>query len=446
MGGSTSQGKENLGFLPVFQLFFQPSEMKKERTGQFRPFFPLMGTCRKSLIFLLALFFLSTVLQAQEKSGFNDPLFQGSLFGGAANLFPKDDRIKVLVIALKPYGLTESAAEQIGLIVQKNLNNTGHFSVVGPREMTKAFERDNPDLVDCREIACGVEGGKSMGADRVLAGTIRLKGQRFVLDVRLIDTFNNNTDYEEQVHFNDETMDERLFRLVNNISRNQLRTGRVLSTSVKGIVVSLGRKHGIKIGDFLVVYKKDVPIADLEGRQVDLQKKNIAVVKVLNVNENSSEAILTHYTEEPQVSHYAGTYLDQARQVRLVENTRKELDTGLRLENKIRPSAIAPVLLADNERKRWQDKFDSAESTKNMWLGGVAAGGMVTLSLLSSYQSNQLFYSLSAIGGTGYAIWQIMNLRAEINDFRIEGRAKGFSFQNLEVTPHSLSISLAYRF
>ena len=385
--------------------------------------------------------------QTAFPTGQGGPLV-GTLFGDQPQLFPDDGRIKVLVIALNPFGITESAAEQIGLILQKNLNNTGHFAIVGPREMNALFEKDHPDLVDCREIACGVEAGKRLRAENVLVGTLRLDGQTFVLRVRLINTFSNITHYEEQIEFDDENMDESLFRLVNNISQNSLLTGRVLSSSIRGIVISLGAKHGIRIGDFLVVYKKEVPINNLEGDQVDTQKKTIAIVKVLNVNENSSEAILVHQTEEPQVSHFAQTFRDPVRQIELVEDTRRELDTGIRLENKIRPLTLAPVLLADSERRKWQSRLNAAEAQNRFWFTVAAIGGLVSLVLLNDFEetNSHILQTAGALGTVGFGVRRIFQIRSEINELHVEGRAKAFTSLRLEATPDYLGIALAYRF
>lgn len=352
----------------------------------------------------------------------------GTLFAAPPALFPDDGRIRLLVLPLNPLGLTESATEQIGLILQKNLSNTGHFAVVGPREMNAAFEKEHSALVDCREIACGVESGKILGADRILVGTIRNEDNRFFLRVRLIDPTNNLTDYEEETRFTDTSMDDSLFRLANGISRNSLRVGRVLSTSVRGLVVSLGKRQGLKIGDMLVIYKQDVPITNLEGEQIDVQRKNIAIVKVLNVNETTVEAILSHQTEEPQVGHYAATYLDSGRQIELVENTRRELDTGIRLANKVRPLELAPVLLTDSEKRKWQLRLQDAESTQAFWSYVTLGGGAVlAYSLLnrdtSTFGQLRLYGSL---GVTAYGFSKWLQSRSEVNQVRVEGRAKGF--------------------
>ncbi|MCZ6628389.1 MAG: hypothetical protein O7E56_09195 [SAR324 cluster bacterium] len=374
----------------------------------------------------------------------------GSVFADKPQLFPEDDRIKVLAVALSPFGLTETAAEQIGLILQKDLANSGQFAVVGPREANAVFEKERPELVDCREIACGVESGKRLGAERVLVGTIRLKGQIFILTVRLIDTLNNITDYEEEIQFSDESMDEELFRLSNNISRNSLYTGRVLSTSIRGIVISLGKQHGLKIGDELVVYKQEVPITSLQGEQLDIQKKNIAIVKVLNVNDKTSEAIISHSTEQPQVAHYAQTYLDTSRQIELVANTRKELDTGIRLENKIRPLTLAPVLLADSERRKWQLRLNKAEQNHRFWtFGGIIAGG-ATLFFLQDYSDSDLnlLRTIAAGVATGFAVKRYIETRDEIDEVKIEGRSKGYltSDISLGLAPGYVGLALRLRY
>jgi hypothetical protein len=223
-------------------------------------------------------------------------------------------------------------------------------------------------------------------------------------------------------------MDDSLFRLANSVSRNSLRVGRVLSTSVRGLVISLGKRQGLKIGDLLVIYKQDVPITNLEGEQVDVQRKNIAIVKVLNVNETTVEAILSHQTEEPQVGHFAATYLDSGRQIELVENTRRELDTGIRLANKVRPLELAPVMLADSDKRRWQVRLRDAESTQSFWGYVGLAGGAAMIYSFSSPDSST-FGQLRLYGSVGvaaYGFFKWVQTRNDVNQLNVEGRAKGF--------------------
>jgi hypothetical protein len=371
----------------------------------------------------------------------------GTMFA-SNQLFPDDGRNKLLVLPLNPQGLTESATEQIGLIIQKNLNNTGHFAVVGAREMNAAFEKDKPQLVDCREIACGVEAGKILGANRILVGTIRSEDTRYILRVRLIDPTNNLTDYEEEIRFTDTSMDDELFALANSLSRNSLRVGRVLSTSIRGLVISLGKRDGLKIGDMLVIYKQDVPITNLDGNQVDVQRKNIAIVKVLNVNENTVEAILAHQTEEPQVGHFAATYLDAGRQIELVENTRRELDTGIRLANRVRPLELAPVELADSERKKWQLRLRQAEDAQAFWglVGGIGAAATVVAFYTNDNTQFGQLREFGAIGVAGYGVFRWIKARNEVNNINVEGRAKGFVLESITPGATQYGPTVAFNF
>ena len=389
------------------------------------------------------------VLDEQEEPQ-ESSAFQSGLFSGAGELFNEDGQIKLLVLALNPFGISEGPARSIGKILQKNLANTGHFQVVGPDETEAVIERDLPDEDDCRDIACGVRIGKHIGADFVLVGLLQYEDPLFTLQLRMIDISNNLTDYEEEIRYTDETMGEDLFRLSNNISRNSLLGGRVLNTSIRGIVISLGRVHGIKIGDNMVIYKQEVPITNLEGEKIDTQRKNVAVVNVLNVNRNSSEAIIIHKTEDPQVGYFVHTYLDPQRQIKLTENTRRELDTGIRLANRIRPVELAPVLVADMARKEWEDEMIEAEEDQKFWLWvGIGGASFTTYTLFNYSNSTSSQIQLLAAGGvTGYAAWKWFSARQKVNELNLEGRARGFV--NLDVepifSPEMTGLRISYRF
>ncbi|MDH4224193.1 MAG: hypothetical protein OEW12_00930 [Deltaproteobacteria bacterium] len=378
-----------------------------------------------------------------DLSGFDG----GAVFVGQPRLFSESGKVKILLLALNPFEITESAAEQISLILEKNLSNTGHFSVVGFREANAYFDTKKAELVDCRQIACGVESGKMLGADRVLVGTIHQKADHIQMTIRVINVSNNLTDFRDEIHFTDDNMDDQLFRLSNSISSNTLIVGRVLSTSIRGIVVDMGEKQGLRIGDFMVVFKQEVPINNLEGENIDTQRKNVAIVKVLRVNATSSEAILIHSVEDPQANFLVQTYLNPARQTALLEDTRRELDTGIRLENKIKPMELAPVMLADTERKRWQYKMNAAEGNESFWYMMTGAGGVATLVAMNLYQptaQGQLQLG-GALAFAGYSFWEVLNAREKTNEVKQEGRAKGYVISPVMMND-GFALAAAFRF
>ncbi|MEE8435924.1 MAG: hypothetical protein V3S64_14160 [bacterium] len=390
--------------------------------------------------------------------GRTSSLLGGILFAGEKILFKNDGRIKLLVLNFQAVGsgLSDSGAEGMTRILFSNLTNTGNFDMVGSLDIDEVYKTGNKDqrgLLDCRVLDCGVKIGKRQGADFVVVGSLEVDkkdNDLKTLKVRIINISNNLADFEEELRFKDE--EEALFNLANDIKRNFLLRGRVLSTSIRGIVISLGKQHGIKIRDNLVIYKEEVPITDLKGKKVDTQRKNIAIVRVLNVNHNSSEAIIIHKTEDPQVGFFVQTYLDNVRQIKLVETTRRELDTGIRLANRIRPLVLAPVVIRDIGRQEWLTTLEAQEGSRDFWFTVALIAGGATAFFLMDFDTDESTDQLTvgAAGGVfGFAAWRWIQSRKNINDLMVEGRGLGY-VGSLIILPYATSkekgIRLAFRF
>lgn len=389
--------------------------------------------------------------------GSTSSLLGGTIFAGEKVLFKNDGRIKLLVLSFLAGGnISERAAADQTRILFSNLANTGNFDMVGSEDIDEAYKsgsKDQKSLLECRVLDCGVKIGKRQGADFVLVGSMEVDDKDNdlkTLKVRVIDISNNLADFEEELRFKDE--EEALFNLANDIKRNFLLRGRVLNTSIRGIVISLGKQHGIKIRDNLVIYKEEVPITDLKGKKVDIQRKNIAIVRVLNVNQNSSEAIIIHKTEDPQVGFFVQTYLDNVRQIKLVETTRRELDTGIRLANRIRPLVLAPVVIRDTRRQAWLASLETQEGNRNFWFTVGLAAGAATVFFLLDFDTTDSTDQLTVGGAAavfGVAAWRWIKSRQNINELMVEGRGRGY-VGSLEImpyiTPREKGIRLAFRF
>ena len=423
---------------------------------------PLARIPASALILALALLAVNPgAARAQTQivtGGQTSSLLGGTLFAGEQILFRNDGRIKLLVLGFEPgMRISEGGALSMSKILYRNLANTGNFDLVGSQEIEKLYKTgtdEQKDLLPCNVLNCGVNIGIRQGADFVLVASIEVDEKDpdlKTLDVRIINISNNQADFQEELKkFRDE--EETLFTLANDIKRNFLLRGRILSTSIRGIVISLGKQHGIKIRDNLVIYKEEVPITDLKGKKVDTQRKNVAIVRVLNVNQNSSEAIIIHKTEDPQVGFFVQTYLDNVRQIKLVETTRRELDTGIRLANRIRPLVLAPVIIRDTKRQEWLTTLKSQEGSRDFWFTvGLAAGGAMVFFLMD-FDTNETTDQLT-VGGAGgvfgFAAWRWIQSRNKINDLMVEGRGRGYvgSLHIMPyITPKEKGLRLAFRF
>ena len=117
---------------------------------------------------LITFFYLSCITWGQSNN------LQNFINGNQLKLsgFSDDDRTKLLLLNLFPSGLTEVASEEISKILQINIFNTNHFSVLGPEEWNSEIKDQNPTLADCHDISCGTMIGKLFGARKVLVGTL----------------------------------------------------------------------------------------------------------------------------------------------------------------------------------------------------------------------------------------------------------------------------------
>ena len=355
--------------------------------------------------------------------------------------FSEDGRVKILLLTLLPKGMTETAAEEISRALQLNLFNTNHFTVVGPSEWNAQIEDRDPTLADCHDVACGVLIGKLFNADKVLVGNIRTQefmnedNQNelgFELSLRMVDVVTNITDFTDTVDFNDRDMHDRLFELAVRISENTLLRGFVISVKKPNISIDLGRAHGLQNGRQIVIFRQVSTQSNLEGQTLELATENIAIAEIVRVNDLSSDAIVKQRISAVTPGDQVQTYIDVAKQVHLITNTRRELDTQKRLRPRTRPLKLEPELVEeDTGKQRWAMRLSQAMGEENQWFYITAGGGAATLLLLSG-NFNIFSGGLGSLmpwvagGATVYAGMKYVGFRDKVSLLRQEGRNLGY--------------------
>ena len=391
--------------------------------------------------------------------------FQEDLFNLESDVmsgFSDDGRVKVLMLTLAPYGMTESASEEISKALQLSIFNTNHFTVVGPSEWNAQIRDRDPSLADCNDIACGVLVGKLFRADKVLVGSIRnedvpsgmtdVPGMR--LDVRLVDVLTNKTDYSDQIQFTDDQMHEEFFQLARRLSQNTELQGFVVELNRSSIVIDLGVEHGLEMGAQVVIFRRD---EEMMGTQdaVAPKETNIAIARIHRVSQGRADAIVIQQLEPVQDGDYVKTYVDVSKQIRLISTTRRELDTQKRLEPPRDRLPIEPELVV-TDRDLWLQRLQQAMAEEERWMLASIGTGAGTLLLLSgnlefAQQSGGIGQLLPWIVG-GAAIYsgsQYVNARNLSSEIRAEGAVKGYSAQwdwELQWEPKTTRLVLKYDF
>ena len=395
---------------------------------------------RFGLQLLTALTFLLTSFTATAQSDF----LQGNTFNYDNQLvsgFSEDGRVKVLLLTLLPYDLTETAAEKIGHALQLNLFNTNHFTVVGPSEWNAQIQERDPTLADCHDIACGVLIGKLFNADKVLVGSVRAETildengnevQGLVLRAKIVDVLTIEIDYDDEVRFTDARLHDSLFQMALRISHNTQLRGYVLKLNAATITVDLGRAHGLKVGNRLVVFRPTTATSTLEGQPLELNFENIAIAEAIRVNDMSSEINLIQRRLSVIIGDQVRTYVNKNKQITLIAQTRKELDTQKRIAPRTKPLKLVPQQLVqeDTGENRWARKYAAAQENEEFWtIAAIAAAGGAVLSAsgIIKIDSGIDQYLPWILGGaTIYSGYRYIEGRDTVDALRAEGRSSGF--------------------
>ena len=394
---------------------------------------------RFGLQLITALTFLFTSFTATAQSDF----LQGNTFNYDNQLvsgFSEDGRVKVLLLTLLPYDLTETAAEKIGRALQLNLFNTNHFTVVGPSEWNAQIQERDPTLADCHDIACGVLIGKLFNADKVLVGSVRAETildengnevQGLVLSAKIVDVLTIGTDYDDEVRFTDARLHDSLFQMALRISHNTQLHGYVLKLNASTITVDLGLAHGLKVGNRLVVFRPTTATSTLEGQPLELNFENIAIAEAIRVNDMSSEIHLIQRRSSVLVGDQIRTYVNKNKQIALIAQTRKELDTQKRLAPRTKPLKLVPQLVQeDTGENRWARKYAAAQENEEFWMIGTIGtigGALLSASGIIKIGSGIDQYLPWILGGGAiYSGYRYVEGRDTVDALRAEGRSSGF--------------------
>jgi hypothetical protein len=254
----------------------------------------------------------------------------------------------------------------------------------------------------------------------------------FELSLRMVDVVTNITDFTDTVDFNDRDMHDRLFELAVRISENTLLRGFVISVKKPNISIDLGRAHGLQNGRQIVIYRQVSTQSNLEGQTLELATENIAIAEIVRVNDLSSDAIVKQRISAVTPGDQIQTYIDVAKQVKLITRTRRELDTQKRLRPRTRPLKLEPELVEEDPGKeQWTRRISQAMADENQWFYITAGGGAATLLVLSG-NFNSFSGGLASLmpwisgGATVYAGMKYVTFRDKVSLLRQEGRSRGY--------------------
>jgi hypothetical protein len=360
---------------------------------------------------------------------------------------PSSESDAIVVLQFSATGMTESAARAFSTMVSQNLANTNRFNVIPIDAAEEEAKKQAPSLLPCFDIGCGIQMGKLMESDWILTGHISLtEAGLFSLNVKLVLIFDNSLAFEDTIRFTDETMDRQFYLLSNRIADNAPVIGRIVEANNKIAVVNLGEKNGIAVGDHLVIYRNLTVRSDSGEDFSDTQRrKNIGILKITKVGKSVSEGVYFQTIETPEERQYVTTFLDKRKQIKLVDEIRKELDTHLRNVFEIKKSVVlSPVKLEDMAKRKWTEKLKQKESSQSFWKMVLIGSGVASAYFLNQFESSDDVKLMAALATVGYSSYKYFSLRGEINEMIEEGRYKGYL--ELQIRPDFGAIGVSYQY
>ncbi|MCP4750278.1 MAG: hypothetical protein GY866_05260 [Proteobacteria bacterium] len=357
----------------------------------------------------------------------------------------EDDGNRLFVLQFSSTGMTESAAKAFSNMIARNLDNTNRFEIIPLEMVEEEIQKQDPSLLPCFEIGCGIQMGKLMRFDWILSGHISLTSSGlFNLNIKLVHILDYTLAFEDTIRFTDENMDRRFYHLSNRIANNAPLIGHILEANNKISVIDLGEQDGISVGDHLVIYRKKTIAGDTgQSQSIIVQKQNIGILKITRVGKRVSEGVYFQIIDTPEPKQFVTSYLDKRKQIKLIDEIRKELDTQQRNVYEIKKSVVlSPVQLEDIAKRKWAKKKNQLEYEKNIWQLGIIASGGASAYLFSQFEKrNEL--KLAAIGALGFATYQYFNTNNLLKELLDEGRYKGYL--ELKIRPDLGEAKLEFR-
>ncbi len=360
---------------------------------------------------------------------------------------PDSEGDEIFVLQFGTTGMTESAARFFSEMVSQNLANTNRFNVIPLESVEEETEKQNPSLLPCFDIGCGVQMGKLIESDWILTGHISLTSNGlFSLTVKLVLIFDNSLAFEDTIRFTDESRDQQFYLLSNRIANNAPIIGSILEANNKIAVVDLGEKNGISVGDQLVIYRKLTVQSEAgEAYTESKRRKNIGILRITKVGKGVSEGVYFQTIETPESRQFVTTYLDKRKQIQLVDDIRKELDTHLRNVFEIKETVVlSPVRLEDMAKRKWVEKIRILESSKSFWKTFLIGSGIATVYFLNQFESSDDIKLLAALGTLGFSSYKFFSIRGQIDELMEEGKYKGYL--ELKIRPDYGEVGLSYQY
>ncbi|MGK0290882.1 MAG: hypothetical protein ACI86H_002345, partial [bacterium] len=212
------------------------------------------------------------------------------------------------------------------------------------------------------------------------------------------------------------------------------------------VVISLGRKNGVHVGDQVTVFQEQFILSDSSDESAKKQQQNIAIIKITQVGEKNSQGNYFQYTKIPTKNEKVKTYINRQKQIALIAATRKELDSRERRIYDTTKENLKEANLENKDFVRWKKTVRYWESRQKLWNWTLIGTGIAAAYLATQSQSSTDTAFMGAIVGGTYSAWNYLQARDRIKELKDEGRFKNYIPLKINIQQNRASIGYEFRF
>ncbi len=161
------------------------------------------------------------------------------------------DKPRIAVIPFDSIGLSKANVHSLSLLFETALLNTNKFDVIEQTRVEPLLRALEYSLNDCTDEECAIEIGKLLSAEQIVLGTVGIIGQRYYLNVKIIDVqlgrnLGAQKDYADSLEALIELIDPLAFGLagMSPPKRSGTRQGTTQTEQAKSGAVTVAHIYG----------------------------------------------------------------------------------------------------------------------------------------------------------------------------------------------------------
>lgn len=214
------------------------------------------------------------------------------LFFSFINILTARDNIRLAVLEFEPKNVTPETAETVTELIRTSLFNTGRFTVVEREQVQQILQEQQFQSTGLTDMKEAVEIGRLLNVQKLLLGSVNRLGNTHILNARMVDIQSGAVDLavNKSSKGGEENIPKAIEDMTHAIIDKLGLEGAIIQVDGEKVLIDLGAKDGVRIGQAFDVLKEGEAIKDLQGNVIGTRDHKLGTIEIVNVEDGFSEA------------------------------------------------------------------------------------------------------------------------------------------------------------